>query len=177
MILLGLGANLSGLYGSPEAALQACPALLSDFGIHVLDASYIWESAPVPISDQPWYKNAVCSVETKLSAAEVISAIGQTEAEAGRVRTVVNAPRVLDIDLLCYHDEVIEAPHIQIPHPRMHERAFVMFPLKEVAPHWQHPILHKSVDDLIKELPQGQEIRMSAHHILSTHTPSLKKGA
>lgn len=169
MILIGLGANLSGIYGSPEECLQACPALLARHGIQITGSSHIWKSAPVPISDQPWYHNAVCVIKTQHNAHDVLNVLARVEHEAGRERLGVNAARVLDLDLLCYEDEIIEGDHLQIPHPRMHERAFVLYPLQEIAPQWSHPIMNKSVDECVRDMPKGQKIEMIAGSSVLTH--------
>ena len=166
MIIIGFGANLCGKYGSPEDALRSCAQKFASKSIHITASSHIWESAPVPISDQPWYKNAVCSVETTLSPHDVLKALNELENEAGRVRTTQNAPRVLDLDLLAYHDTYINDDVLKLPHPEMHNRAFVLCPLQEIAPNWVHPTLNKSVDEMIKLLPKGQEIRKVTGDIL-----------
>ncbi len=158
-ILIGFGANLDGKYGSPENALRECAKLFSSHHLNIVAASHIWESAPVPISDQPWYKNAVCAVETVLQPHDVLKTLNDLEHKAGRVRTTQNAPRVLDLDLLAYHDVYINDDILNLPHPEMHKRAFVLYPLREVAPTWVHPVVNKNVDEMIGSLPQGQDIR------------------
>ncbi len=161
MIILGLGANLPGKYISPEDALKASADALSSIReIRLLKASSVWLSAPVPISDQPWYANAVCTIETRLKPKELLEMLHNTEASFGRIRSTKNAPRELDIDLLAYNEQTSnERP--QIPHPRMHQRAFVLYPLQEIAPNWRHPVLKQSVSELIEKIPAGQEIRKS----------------
>lgn len=159
MIAIGFGANLSGKYGSPEDALRECAKMFSDHGINIIAASHIWESAPVPISDQPWYKNAACIVETALPPHELLKTLNTLEQEAGRIRTVQDAPRVLDLDILAYHNVHITDEMLKLPHPEMHNRAFVLYPLQEIAPDWVHPTLNKSVQEMILELPKGQEIK------------------
>ncbi len=169
MILIGLGANLSGMYGSPAQCLQACPDLLLQHGIIVTQSSSIWKSAPVPVSDQPWYHNAVCEIKTQHNAHDVLGILARVEHEAGRERHGVNAARVLDLDLLCYHDNIIESDHLHIPHPRMHERAFVLCPLREIAPIWIHPKMNKSVDNFLDTISEGQEIEViQGSSVLST---------
>ncbi len=158
MILIGLGANLDGIYGSPDQCLQECANLFAIPDIKIVKLSSIWKSAPVPISDQPWYKNAVCMVETKLSPHDLLSALAKIEDDAGRARSELNAARTLDLDILSYNDEIINDEHLTLPHPQMHNRAFVLYPLREIAPNWIHPTLGKSVDEMIGQMPKGQEI-------------------
>ncbi len=158
MILVALGANLPSRFGPPRATLEAALARLEAVGLRVLARSPWYLTAPVPASDQPDYVNGVAAVETALDAAATLAALHAVEAEFGRVRTVPNAPRAIDLDLLAHGDAVrAEAPIL--PHPRMHERAFVLLPLADVAPGWVHPVLRRSVAELIARLPPGQGIR------------------
>lgn len=158
MILIALGANLPGRFGPPQAMLEAALARLPEVGVRVLARSPWYLTAPVPASDQPDYVNGVARVDTVLDAAATLAALHRIEAEFGRVRTVTNAPRAIDLDLIAYRDEVrADAPIL--PHPRMHVRAFVLVPLGDIAPDWVHPILGKDVAALIAALPPGQGIR------------------
>lgn len=157
MILIGLGANLPGRFGSPRAALDAAREGLSLLGLSAV--SSVWVSAPVPVSDQPWYYNQVACLDTDLGPQAVLDALLTLEARLGRVRSVPDAPRVMDLDLLCHGSYVCDDPKMTLPHPRMHLRAFVLFPLKEIAPFWVHPVSGRSVSDLIAALEPGQEIR------------------
>lgn len=158
MILIALGANLDGPHGSPIQTLQKCDRFLADEHIFVQNASHIWKSAPVPISDQPWYHNAVCNVETDKTPHDVLNALRKIEHENGRTRHTQNEARSLDLDIIAYNDIIIETETLHIPHPRMHERAFVLRPLLEIAPDWVHPVIGKTTDMLISEMPTGQDI-------------------
>ncbi len=160
MILIGLGANLDGIYGTPEQCLKHCTELFSSQDIKVIKFSNIWKSAPVPVSDQPWYKNAVCLVETDLNPHELLATLAKIENESGRTRNKQNEARILDLDLLSYNNEIIEDDNLHLPHPRMQMRAFVLYPLQEVAPNWVHPTLNKSVDKMVDEMPKGQKIEI-----------------
>lgn len=160
MIILGLGANLDSMFGAPEETIRHCVEILPEHGIKVIAFSSIWKTAPVPVSDQPWYKNAVCMVETNLMPSDLLQVIKGIEHEFGRVRTVQNAPRVIDLDILCYNNLEIADDNLQLPHPRMHERAFVLYPLREVAPNWMHPVSALHIDALINDLPSEQEIEL-----------------
>jgi len=159
MIIIGLGANLPRADGTPPA-LSLCEAVKSftTHGVDVVNGSHVWKTAPVPISDQPWYHNAVCQVETTLSPAELLELVASIEDKAGRVRTFRNDARVLDLDILAYNQEIIDLPHLQIPHPRMHERAFVLYPLQEIAANWVHPVSGKAIEEMIGSLDPAQKI-------------------
>lgn len=166
MILIGLGANLpSERYGSPVETLEAAlHALDSCEDMRVVRRSRWFESAPVPVSDQPWYINGVCVIETKLEAEALLGVLHGIESDFGRVRAERNAPRVLDLDLLVYDDLVTgRESAIQIPHPRMHERGFVLLPMVDLVPGWIHPVLSKGLETLINELPVEQITRPREH--------------
>ncbi|MGC2854131.1 2-amino-4-hydroxy-6-hydroxymethyldihydropteridine diphosphokinase [Novispirillum sp. DQ9] len=158
LILVAIGANLPSRFGPPRAACDAALAALEEHGVRVLRRSRWWESAPVPVSDQPWYVNGVAAVETALPPEGLLAVLHAVEEAMGRVRTVRNAPRVIDLDLLAYGDVVL-AGTVEVPHPRLAERAFVVLPLAEVAPRWRHPVSGLTVPEMAAALPPGQEIR------------------
>ncbi|MDG4719607.1 MULTISPECIES: 2-amino-4-hydroxy-6-hydroxymethyldihydropteridine diphosphokinase [Thalassospira] len=164
-ILIAFGANLpTDEYGAPAQTLKAALQRLSRDGDISIDlVSSFYETAPVPISDQPWYVNGVARISTGLSAHDLLERLHEVEAEFGRVRRERNAARVIDLDLIAYgRDLVREEGGIQVPHPRMAERAFVLLPLRDVANDWVHPVLLRSVDYLIADLPADQQIRKQA---------------
>jgi len=160
MILIGLGANLPALDGaSPEETIwRAIDALNAIDGVSVVSISKLYVSAPVPVSDQPWYRNAVVALETALEPRALLGILQGIEADFGRVRMALNAPRTLDLDLLAYDDVVLEDEDLTLPHPRMHERAFVLLPLNDLAPEWVHPVSGEVLVALIEALPPDQEI-------------------
>lgn len=160
MILIAVGSNLAvpGL-GMPAQICAKALARLDSMGIRVLATSRYYETAPVPVSDQPWFVNAVAVVSTGLDAAGLLARLHQVEQEFGRVRRERNEARVLDLDLIDYNSMVDAGPPI-LPHPRMADRAFVLLPLRDVAPDWQHPRTGHCVEDLIRALPEKQEIRL-----------------
>lgn len=128
---IGLGSNLedpASQVNAGYAALAALPAT------ELIARSALYRSAPVGYSEQPDFINAVAKVETALGARELLDALLAIEFNHGRVRDFPNAPRTLDLDLLLYGNLQLHAPGLTIPHPRMHERAFVLAPLAEIAP-------------------------------------------
>ncbi len=151
MILIALGSNLPGRFGSPEAALDAAKAALEQHNIKILAASRTIRTAPVPASDQPWYHNAVVRVETDMLPRALLNTLHDIEQDFGRVRAVRNEARVIDLDLIAYNDEIINEADLVVPHPRMHERAFVLLPLREIAPRWIHPISKQGVDMMLRK--------------------------
>lgn len=160
MIFIGIGANLPSPAGPPRATAEAALQALAAAGIAVRRRSRWYESAPVPPSDQPWYVNGVVEVETGLDPAALLAVLHRIEAAFGRTRTVANAARPLDLDLLVYDDRVLDGPDgVIVPHPRLHERAFVLLPLAELAPDWRHPRTGQAISTLIAALPPGAEAR------------------
>lgn len=129
---------------------------LPEAGVSVLARSAWYRSAPVPPSAQPWFVNAVALVGTDLGPEPLLELLHGVEARLGRTRTAVNEPRAIDLDLLAHGDAVLSGPRVVLPHPRLHLRAFVLLPLREVAPHWRHPVTGEDVDSLIAALPAGQ---------------------
>src|SRR5258708_38581442 len=141
MILIGLGSNLENpRHGSPRRILTAALAALAARGIAVEARSAWYRSEPVPPSDQPWFVNAVAALSTGLGAAALLTEMQTLETRFGRRRSVRNAPRILDLDLLDHGGQVIATPALTLPHPRLHERRFVLAPLAEIAPAWRHPV-------------------------------------
>ena len=159
MIFIGLGANLdSPQHGPPVDTLAAALGAIASPDCRVLRRSSWYRSAPVPRSDQPWFVNGVAELETDLGPDELLAWLHRIEDAFGRVRTGKDAPRVLDLDLLLYHDLVTEPPRAAVvPHPRMTERAFVLLPLRELVPDWIDFRSGRSIGALIGQLPPDQE--------------------
>lgn len=128
--VIALGSNLENPVQQVEAALAAIAALP---GVSLLRRSACYQTAPVGYADQPDFINAVCEVQTNLSPEALLAALLEVEQAFGRVRTFRNAPRVLDLDLLLVEGVVLDTDFLTLPHPRMHERAFVMLPLADMA--------------------------------------------
>ncbi|HVB15315.1 MAG TPA: 2-amino-4-hydroxy-6-hydroxymethyldihydropteridine diphosphokinase [Stellaceae bacterium] len=159
MILIGIGSNLAAPgHRSPQDTAVAAVLQMPMIGVAVVRLSRWYQSEPVPPSDQPWYVNAVAAVATDLDPAALLAAMLRLEARFGRRRGLPNAARTLDLDLLAYNAERCETPGLVLPHPRLHERRFVLAPLVEVAPHWRHPRLGLSAQELLCRLPPGQAV-------------------
>lgn len=157
-----MGSNLSGCYGSPAGALVAAVAAIDACdGVRVIAQSPVYKSAPVPISDQPWYHNSVIAVETLLEPLDLLKVLQGVEVRFGRERVdgERNAARTLDLDIIAYHDVVLGDVDLEIPHPRMADRAFVLLPLYDVEPKWKHPVSGLCIEEMVELLPEGQDIQ------------------
>jgi 2-amino-4-hydroxy-6-hydroxymethyldihydropteridine diphosphokinase len=159
MIFIGLGANLtSAAHGAPAATCTAALDALAGRGVAVRRRARWYRSAPVPPSDQPWYVNGVAEVVTGLDPAELLALMLGIETAFGRMRDAVDGPRVIDLDLLDYGGRLSAGPGAPVlPHPRLHQRGFVLHPLRELAPDWRHPGSGASIAALIAALPAGQQ--------------------
>jgi 2-amino-4-hydroxy-6-hydroxymethyldihydropteridine diphosphokinase len=159
VILIGIGGNLeSARFGPPRDTLSAALAALEEERISILTRSGWYRTEPVPRSDQPWFLNAVISSATELAAKDLLTVLQATERQFGRVRGEPNAPRILDLDILDYQGEVMNATWLVLPHPRLHERRFVLMPIAEIAPDWRHPILDLTAAQLLARLSSEQQI-------------------
>lgn len=160
-LYIGLGANLPHpQFGLPRATLEHVLTLLPGLGIRIRRRSRWYESAPVPVSDQPWFVNGVICTETDLSPQEVLARLHRIEAELGRSRGVRNAARAVDLDIIAIGNLILDgAEPPVVPHPRMAERAFVLLPLAEIAPDWRHPVTGTAISTLIQHLPRDQVTR------------------
>lgn len=159
---VALGANLPSDVGAPRATLEQALAALDDGALR-LDALSPWyETAPVPVSDQPWFVNAVARFSTRLSPEALLARLHEVEARFGRVRRERWEARVIDLDLIDLDGLVREALPPVLPHPRMTERAFVLLPLADLAPGWRHPVDGRRIAELVAALPAGQQIRRMA---------------
>jgi 2-amino-4-hydroxy-6-hydroxymethyldihydropteridine diphosphokinase len=161
VILISIGGNLdSSRFGSPRNTLSAALDALEAKGVSIRRRSSWYHSEPVPPSAQPWFLNAVASVATDLGANGLLAALQAIERQFGRVRTEPNAARVVDLDLLDYRGKVMETPSLVLPHPRLHQRRFVLVPLAEIAADWRHPLLGLTARQLLTRITDEQKLEL-----------------
>jgi 2-amino-4-hydroxy-6-hydroxymethyldihydropteridine diphosphokinase len=155
---IALGANLPSSAGAPEATLAAAGERLAALG-RIAARSSLYSTAPIGFADQPRFVNAVVALETGLSPRALLDALLALELDFGRDRagSPVNGPRTLDLDILFYDDLVLGGFGLEVPHPRLAERAFVLVPLHEIAPHLRDPRSGKTVTELLEALTGGAE--------------------
>ena len=155
---LSLGSNL----GDRAANIRECISRLKDCG-KVAGISSLYETEPMELLEQPWFLNCAVELETSLSPPELLACIQTVEADLGRNRVVDKGPRTIDVDILLYDDLIVDESALQIPHPAMNQRRFVLEPLSEIAPQVLHPRLGKSAAQMLAELSgtAGQVRRLS----------------
>jgi 2-amino-4-hydroxy-6-hydroxymethyldihydropteridine diphosphokinase len=153
-VYLSLGSNL----GDRAANLQSAIEKLSELG-NVVAVSSFYETEPVETAPQPWFLNCAIKLDTEKMPRQLIAAILSLEQSMGRQHRQEKAPRTIDIDILLFGSSVVELASLTIPHPRMHERRFVMEPLAEIAPDARHPVFKRTIRELRDALPAGQHVK------------------
>lgn len=158
-VYIGLGGNLPHpVHGPARQTLKAALAELGRRGVEIRRVSPWYRTAPVPVSDQPWYCNAVAEVGWPGTADGLLAELHAVEDLFGRVRSVPNAARLIDLDLIDFKGEIAASGprKATLPHPRAGERAFVLQPLADLAPGWRHPLSGRSIAELIAAIPASQ---------------------
>jgi 2-amino-4-hydroxy-6-hydroxymethyldihydropteridine diphosphokinase len=153
---LSLGSNL----GDRQKNLQDAIAALPKAGVSAKQISSIYETEPVDYLDQPWFLNIAVEAETQLAPAALLQALREIEAQMGSKKQIAKGPRLIDMDILLFGNEVIDTPDLQIPHPRMHLRRFVLQPLSEIAPNARHPQSGLTVSELLARTPDKSALRV-----------------
>ena len=152
MILIAIGSNLSSeLYGNP---LNNCLSAIDFLGkkFKILKISKFYKTEPIPQSSQPWYVNGVICISTDKSPDEILEELLFIEKKFKRTRNIKNESRVIDLDLLCYNNRIIDTLDLILPHPRMHLRKFVMQPICDIKENWIHPKFNEKAKTLTKKL-------------------------
>ncbi|MDD5217039.1 MAG: 2-amino-4-hydroxy-6-hydroxymethyldihydropteridine diphosphokinase [Candidatus Omnitrophica bacterium] len=153
-VFIGVGSNLGDRLGNIE---QARSVLEKETGVRALCVSPIYETEPVGGPPQGKYLNAVWEFETELEPEKLMDVLSSVEGRLGRQRDRQgkNAPRVIDLDILAYGNEIVERSDLMIPHPRLHERWFVLKPFSDLAPDWIHPKFGRTIRDLLEEINEN----------------------
>ena len=156
LIYLSLGSNLGDRAANLERAIEA----LSEVGVRVLRRSSIYETEPVDILAQPWFLNCVVEVETSLVPRQLLEGLQAVERNLGSKKLVSRGPRIIDLDVLFHETDIIHEAGMEIPHPRLAERRFVLVPLAELAPELRHPVLRKSAAELLAATRDRSAVRI-----------------
>lgn len=148
--------------GDREANLRAALDALEAPDLHVRRVSPLYETEPVDFADQPWFLNLAAEASTGLFPRQLLARVQSIEHRLGRRRTVPKGPRTIDIDILYYGAAVIDTPELTIPHPRLHERRFVLAPLADIAAGLRDPRTRLTIQELLEKAPAGQAVRRMA---------------
>jgi 2-amino-4-hydroxy-6-hydroxymethyldihydropteridine diphosphokinase len=152
-VYLSLGSNL----GDRERNLREATERLGELG-EVKAVSSFYETEPVEFTAQPWFLNIALEFETELMPKQLLSALLKIERDMGRRRSQPKGPRLIDMDILLFGNAVVNDAKLTIPHPAMHERKFVLEPLAEIAPEKRHPVMKKTIRELLEALPKGAPV-------------------
>jgi 2-amino-4-hydroxy-6-hydroxymethyldihydropteridine diphosphokinase len=156
IIYLSLGSNLGDRAANLEHAIEALAAA----GVRVLRRSAIYETEPVDFLAQPWFLNCAVAGETSLDPRSLLDGLQSIERNLGSRKLVPRGPRLIDLDILFYDQDILRAPGMEIPHPRLAERRFVLVPLAEIAPELRHPQLQKSAAELLQETKDRSVVKL-----------------
>lgn len=152
---LSLGSNV----GDRAKNLRDAIAALAKSDIRVVRVSSVYETQPVDYLDQAWFLNMALEAETELPALNLLHTLREIEAQMGNKKLIAKGPRLIDLDILLYGDQVIDTPELEVPHPRMHLRRFVLEPLAEIAQNVRHPVSHLSSTEMLSRTADKSVVR------------------
>jgi len=155
-IYIGLGSNLGDRLANIRKAIE----LMEEEGIEIIDESSIYETEPVGYKEQGWFLNSVVKGRTELSSRRLWERLEKIEKSMGREREIKWGPRIIDLDILFYGNEILNGKQLQIPHPELYKRKFVLVPLAEVAPKLVHPVLKKTISELLRDLKDNSQVEL-----------------
>lgn len=159
LVYIGLGSNL----GDRAENLRVAREQIAAADLRVLRASSLYETAPRDVEDQPWFLNQAIECETELFPRQLLACLQKIERAMGRKRAIAKGPREIDLDILLFGDAVMKAPELEVPHPRLSERRFVLEPLAELVPDKKHPGTRKTIREMLAGVT-GQAVRKVAGH-------------
>lgn len=148
---IGIGSNIGDRIGNCKKAIKL---LEKNKNIKIKALSSFYETAPVGYKDQDWFINCAVAIETGLKPLLLLSVCQAIESEMGRIRKKKYGPRIIDLDILLYNNDIIDSKELKIPHPEMHKRRFVLQPLSDIAPDAVHPVLKKTIVELLDNLTE-----------------------
>ncbi len=154
-VYIGLGSNV----GDRAEMIAGGIAALTEAGVRVARQSSLYATEPVDAPPQQWFLNAVAEAHTELMPRQLLRVIGKIERAFGRQRIIPRGPRTLDLDILLYGSSIIHTRELEVPHPRLAERRFVLVPLAELAPALRHPVLHRSMAELLAATLDTSQVR------------------
>ncbi len=154
-VTLSIGSNL----GDREDNLSKAIKLIEENGEKVIQKSPIYETEPVGYQEQGEFLNQALEIESKKEIKELIQDFQEIEKKLKKDKKVENGPRTIDIDILYYNSEIINEANLNVPHPRMHERLFVLKPLNDIQPNFKHPVLLKTTSELLKDLKSNNQVK------------------
>ena len=154
-VFIGIGSNI----GNKEGNIRKAIGLIKK-KCKILKASSLYETEPVGYKEQDWFLNCAIEIDTKLNPLELLNFLQSIEKKLKRAKTIKNSPRIIDLDILFYSNKIIKEKNLIVPHPRLHERLFVLEPLKEIAPELVHPMFGKSIGELYSGDGRKEDVRL-----------------
>lgn len=159
MIFLSFGSNLANRYGGRRLIILRALEKLESKGVRIVKSSPFYETSMSSSRHDPLFVNMMARIETEQTVQELFKTCMDVEYELGRTRVVNKGPRIIDVDLIAYHDEVIKTKDLTLPHPYLKERAYLLIPLYDIASSWIDPVSKKSIQEMMERLPSGQFVQ------------------